>query len=64
MARYKRNPKVLPQSSAAQPVGDVPADAQLDDLGIEAATSVNGISDNRPGHLGISWTPELYDNAP
>src|SRR5260370_40756549 len=50
--------------SIAQPVGDVPADAQLDDLGIEAATSVNGISDNRLGHLGIPWTPELYDNAP
>jgi hypothetical protein len=50
--------------SIAQPVGDVPADAQLDDLGIEAATSVNGISDNTPGHLGISWMPELYDNAP
>jgi hypothetical protein len=48
----------------AQPVGDVPADAQLDDLGMEAATSVNGISDYRLGHLGISWTPELYDNAP
>jgi hypothetical protein len=31
--------------SIAQPVGDVPADAQLDDLGIEAATSVNRISD-------------------
>ena len=30
----------------------------------EAATAVNGISDNRPGHFGISWTPELYDNAP
>jgi hypothetical protein len=32
---------------------------ELDDLGIEAATSVNGISDNRPGHLGISSIPEL-----
>jgi len=50
--------------SIAQPIGDVPADAQFDDLGIEAATSVNGIADNRPGHLGIPWTPELYDNAP
>ena len=48
----------------AQSVGDVPADAQLDDLGIEAATSVDGISDDRSGHLGISQTPELYDNAP
>src|SRR5450631_4650645 len=50
--------------SIAQPVGNVPANAQLDDLGIEAATSVNGISDNGPGHLGIPWTPELYDTAP
>ncbi|HWX36929.1 MAG TPA: PIN domain-containing protein [Steroidobacteraceae bacterium] len=48
----------------AQPVGDVPANAQLDDLGIEAATSVHGISGNGRGHLGISGTPELYDNAP
>jgi hypothetical protein len=43
--------------SIAQPVGDVPADAQLDDFGIEAATSVNGISDGGPGHFGVSWTP-------
>jgi hypothetical protein len=34
----------------AQSVGDVPADAQFDDLGIEAAASVNGISDNWLGH--------------
>jgi hypothetical protein len=27
-------------------------------------TAVNGISDYRLGHLGISYTPELYDNAP
>jgi hypothetical protein len=40
--------------SVAQPVGDLPADAQLDDLGIEAAASVNGISHNRLGHLGVS----------
>jgi hypothetical protein len=26
-------------------MGDVPADGQLDDLGIEVATSVNGIPD-------------------
>jgi hypothetical protein len=48
----------------AQSVGDVPADAQLDDFRIEAATSVHEISDNRPGHLGISSMAELYDNAP
>jgi hypothetical protein len=40
--------------SIAQAVGDVPADAQLDDLGIEAAASVDGISGYRPGHLGVS----------
>jgi hypothetical protein len=34
----------------AQSVGDVPAHAQLDDLGIEPATSVNGISNNWLGH--------------
>jgi len=38
----------------AQPIGDVPANAQLDDLGIETAAAVNGISDYRPGHLGVS----------
>jgi len=43
--------------SIAQSVGNVPADAQLDDLPIEATTSVNGISDNRPGHLGTSSMP-------
>jgi hypothetical protein len=48
----------------AQSVRDVRADAELNDLRIEAATSVNGVSDNRPGHLGISLVPELYDNAP
>jgi hypothetical protein len=48
----------------AQSVGDVPADAQLDDLGIEAATSVNGIADYGPGRLCISSMPELYDSAP
>ena len=50
--------------SIAQSVGDVPADAELDDLGIKAATSVDGISDYGSGHLGISRMPELYDNAP
>jgi hypothetical protein len=30
---------------------------QLDDLGIETASAVNGISDYGPGHFGISWTP-------
>jgi hypothetical protein len=35
----------------AQSVGDVLAYAQLDDLGIEPATSINGISVNRLGHL-------------
>jgi hypothetical protein len=34
----------------AQSVGDVAADAQLDDLGIEPAPSVNEISDNWLGH--------------
>jgi hypothetical protein len=38
----------------AQPVSDVPADAQLDDLGMEAAPAVDGLSDYRPGHLGVS----------
>ena len=33
-------------------IGDVPANAQLDDLGIEAARAVNGISHNWFGHLG------------
>jgi hypothetical protein len=37
--------------SIAQSVGYVPAHAQLDDLRVEPATSVNGISDNRFGHL-------------
>src|ERR1700682_3566009 len=45
------------QISIAQPVGDVPADAQLDDLGIEAAAAVHGVSDNWPSHLGIPWMP-------
>jgi hypothetical protein len=36
--------------SMAQPVGDVPAEAQLDDFSIEAAAAVNGVSDNGPGH--------------
>ena len=40
--------------SIAQPVGDVPADAQLDDFGIEATSAVDGITDYRPGHLGVS----------
>ena len=35
-------------------LGDVPADAQLDDFRIEAAPAVHGISGNGPGHLGIS----------
>ncbi len=48
----------------AQSVRDEPADAELNDFRIEAATSVNGVSDNRPVHLGISSVPELYDNAP
>jgi hypothetical protein len=38
------------ETSIAQPVGDVPPDAQLDDLGIEAATSVNAISHYGIGH--------------
>ena len=38
------------QISVAQSVGDLPADAQLDELGIEPATSVNEISDNWLGH--------------
>jgi hypothetical protein len=45
----------------AQPVGDVLANAQFNDLGIEAAPSVDGISGNRPGHLGFSSVPELYN---
>ena len=49
--------------SIAQPVGDVPADTQLDDFRIEAAPAVQGVSGNRPGHSGISSMPELYDNA-
>ncbi len=52
------------QIPVAQPVSDVPAHALFDDLGIEAAAAVNGISDYGPGNFGISWTPELYDNAP
>jgi hypothetical protein len=44
----------------AQPMGDVPANAQLDDLGVEASTSVNWISVNGLRHLGIPWTPELH----
>jgi hypothetical protein len=47
----------------AQPLGDVPADAQLDYLGIEAAPAINEISRYRLCHLGVSWTPELYDIA-
>src|SRR5271163_3903885 len=64
--------------SIAQSVGDVPAHAQLDDLGIEPTTSVNGISNNRLGHwrlvdaglydidsssFGVAWTPQLPDIA-
>jgi hypothetical protein len=46
------------------PAGDVPADAQLDDLGVEAATSVDGISYDVLGHLGVSWAPESHRGAP
>jgi hypothetical protein len=53
-----------PEIPIAQSVGDVPADSQLDDLGIEPAPSVNRISDNWLGHFGVSWTPGLYDVAP
>ena len=47
----------------AQAVSDIPADAQLNYLGIKAATSVNGISDYGLRHLGIPRGPELYDKA-
>jgi hypothetical protein len=47
----------------AQPIGDVPTDAQLDDLGIKAAPAINEISRYGLCHLGVSWTPELYDTA-
>jgi hypothetical protein len=33
--------------SIAQPVGDVPADAKLDDVSIEGAAAVNGVTSNR-----------------
>ena len=67
---HRRRSMILPalshhrdQISIVQPVGDVPAHAQLDDLAIEAAAAVNGVSDNWPRHLGIPWTLEVYDNA-
>src|SRR5258706_4286775 len=34
-----------------QPVGDVPAHAQLDDLGVENTTTVNGITSGGAGHF-------------
>src|ERR1700679_4370042 len=46
-----------------QSVGDVPAHAPLDDLGIEPAPSVNGISGNWLGHWA-SRGAGLYDIAP
>jgi hypothetical protein len=38
--------------------------AEFDDLGIEAATSVDRILDYRPVHFWISWMPKLHDSAP
>jgi hypothetical protein len=38
------------QIPIAQSIGDVPAEAQFDDLGIEPAAPLNGISDNWLGH--------------
>jgi hypothetical protein len=55
---------VVRKCNRTQPVGDVPADEQLDDPGIEAPTAVNRISGYGSGHFGISRMPELYDNAP
>jgi hypothetical protein len=60
LAPHKPKGQVTLLKAIAQPVGHVPADAQLDDLGIEPVTSVNGISRS----LGTSWTLELYDIAP
>jgi hypothetical protein len=37
--------------SAAQPVGDVPADAQFDDLSLEPPASIDPIARLRLGHL-------------
>jgi hypothetical protein len=56
--------EIYDEVSIAQAVGDVPANAQLDDLAIDATPAVNGISDYGPGHFGVSYTPESYDNAP
>src|SRR5580658_5053776 len=39
------------QVSIAQPVGDVPADAQFDDLSVESTTAVDPIAGFRLGHL-------------
>src|SRR6267143_6920028 len=36
--------------SIAQPIRDVPAYAQLNDVGVEYSSAVNGITSDRPGH--------------
>ena len=44
------------QISIAQPEVDVPADAQLDNLGVKYPSAVNRIAGNRFGH----WEPLLW----
>jgi len=50
--------------SVAQPVADVPPDAQLDDFGIEAATSANGIPDDGLGHFGCPVDAKIVRQCP
>src|SRR5882672_8867782 len=48
------------QVAIAQPVGDVPANAQLDDFSVEHSSAVNGITGDRLGHSEpLSCSPNL-----
>jgi hypothetical protein len=44
----------------AQPIGDVPANAQLNDFSIEHPSAVDGVTGDRFGHSELLfWSPNL-----
>jgi hypothetical protein len=50
--------------STAQPAGDAPAGAKLNDVGVEGAAAINGVASNRLGHSRRSKEGRILRERP